>query len=87
MIAMLTVMSGTDLSHDYLGLVGLDLPGLSLVGLAHVMQQVQTLCAWFGYRWDSYECWSVLAIGVTPVSLRSLITVGNLGALPCLDIV
>jgi hypothetical protein len=22
---------------------------------------------WFGYRWDAYEHWSVLAIGVTPV--------------------
>jgi hypothetical protein len=31
-------------------LVGLDLLGLSLVGLVHGMQQVQSLCAWFGYR-------------------------------------
>jgi hypothetical protein len=31
MIAMLTVMSNMNLSHDQLGLVGLDLPGLSLV--------------------------------------------------------
>jgi hypothetical protein len=42
---------------------------------------------WFGYRWDACEHWSVLAIGVTPVSLRPLITVGNLGAWSCLDIV
>jgi hypothetical protein len=41
--------------------------------------------SWFGYRWDVYECWSVLAIGVTPMSLWPLITVGNLGASSCLD--
>jgi hypothetical protein len=35
--------------------------------------------AWFGYRWDACERGSVLATGVTPVSLRPLITVGNLG--------
>jgi hypothetical protein len=29
----------------------------------------------------------VLAIGVAPVSLRPLITMGNLGAWSCLDIV
>jgi hypothetical protein len=45
------------------------------------------MCAWFGYRWDACERWSVLATGVTPVSLRPLITVGNLGAWSCLDIV
>jgi hypothetical protein len=49
-------------------LVGLDLPGLSLVGLVHGMQQVRSLCAWFGYRWNACERWSVLVIGVTPVS-------------------
>jgi hypothetical protein len=31
--------------------------------------------------------WSFLAIGVTLVSLRPLITAGNLGAWSCLDIV
>jgi hypothetical protein len=35
---------------------------------------------WFGYRWDAYERWSVLDTGVTPVSLRPLIIVGNLDA-------
>jgi hypothetical protein len=30
--------------------------------------------------WDACECGSVLAIGVTPVSLRPFITVSNLGA-------
>jgi hypothetical protein len=50
--------------------VGLDLPDLSLVGLVQGMQQVRSLCAWFGYRWDACERWSVLATGVTPVSLR-----------------
>jgi hypothetical protein len=65
----------------------LDLLGLSLVGLVHGMQQVRSLCAWFGYRWDAYERWSVLAIGVTPVSLRPLITVGNLGVWSFLDVV
>jgi hypothetical protein len=70
------------------GLVGLDLSGfLGLVGLVHGMQQVRSLCAWFGYRWDPCERCSVLAIGVTPGSLRPLITMGNLGAWLCLDIV
>jgi hypothetical protein len=41
----------------------------------------------FGYRRDSCECWSVLAIGVTPVSLWPLITVGNLGVMLCLEVV
>jgi hypothetical protein len=70
MTVVLTVMSNIDLSQDLLGLVGLDLPGLSLAGSVHSMQQVRSLCAWFGYRWDACECWSVLASGVTPVSLR-----------------
>jgi hypothetical protein len=70
------------------GLVGLDLSGfLGLVGLVHGMQQVRSLCAWFGYRWDPCERCSVLATGVTPGSLRPLITMGNLGAWLCLDIV
>jgi hypothetical protein len=51
------------------------------------MQQVRSLCAWFGYGWDACERWSVLAIDVTPVSLMPLITMGNLGAWSCLDIV
>jgi hypothetical protein len=45
MIVVLTVMSDMDLSHDSLELVGLDLPGLSLVGLVHGLQQVRSLCA------------------------------------------
>jgi hypothetical protein len=70
-----------------LRLVGLDLLGLSVVGLVHGMQQVRSLCAQFGYRCDACKHWSVLAIGVTPVSLRPLITMGNLGAWSCLDVV
>jgi hypothetical protein len=69
------------------GLVELDLLVLSLVGLVHGTQQVRSLCVWFGYRWDACERWSVLATGVTPVSLRPLITVSNLGAWSCFDIV
>jgi hypothetical protein len=42
---------------------------------------------WFGYRWDACERLSFLATGVTPVSLRPLITVGNLSVWSCLDIV
>jgi hypothetical protein len=61
--------------------------GFGLVGLVHGMQQVRSLCACFGYRWDACERWSFLATGVTPVSLRPLIIVGNLGAWSCLDIV
>jgi hypothetical protein len=50
------------------------------------------MCVYFGYRWDACERWLFLATGVTPegvtpVSLRPLITVGNLGAWSCLDIV
>jgi hypothetical protein len=59
-----------------LRLVGLDLLGLSVVGLVHGMQQVRSLCAQFGYRCDACKHWSVLATGVTPVSLRPLITMG-----------
>jgi hypothetical protein len=40
----------------------------------------------FGYRWDACERWSVLATGVTPMSLWPLITMGNLGASPFLDV-
>jgi hypothetical protein len=70
------------------GLVGLDLSGfLGPVHLVRGRQQVRSLCAWFGYRWDACEHWWVLAIDVTPGSLRPLITVGNLGVWSCLDIV
>jgi hypothetical protein len=41
----------------------------------------------FGYRGETCELYLVLAIGVTPGSLRPLITVGNLGAWLCIDIV
>jgi hypothetical protein len=64
----------------------LDLLGLSLVGLFHGHDQYGP-CAWLGYRWDACEHWSVLATGVSPMSLRPLITVGNLGAWSCLDII
>jgi hypothetical protein len=43
--------------------------------------------SWIGYRWDVYECGSVLVTCVTPVSLWPLVTMGNLGAWSCLDIV
>jgi hypothetical protein len=66
----------------------LDLSGfLGPVHLVRGMQQVRSLCAWFGYRWDACEHCSVLATGVTPRSLRPLITMGNLDAWLCLDIV
>jgi hypothetical protein len=65
----------------------LDLSGLSLVGLVHGMQQVRSLCAWFGYRWDACERWSILVTGVTRVRLWPLITMGNLVAWSCLDVV
>jgi hypothetical protein len=66
-------------------MVGLDLSGSSLAVLARGMQEVQSLCAWFGYWWGACQCLLVLARGVTPVSLWPLITVGNLGAWSCLD--
>jgi hypothetical protein len=65
---------------DLLGFLGPD-------DLVCGMPQVRSLCAWFGYRWDACEHWSVLAVGVTPGSLRPLITMGNLGAWLGLDIV
>jgi hypothetical protein len=52
------------------GLVGLDLSGfLGPVGLVRGMQQVRSMCAQFGYRWDACKHWPVLATGVTPGSL------------------
>jgi hypothetical protein len=72
MIAVPMVMSNMDLSHNKLDLVGLDLPGMSLVGLVHSMQQVQSLYAWFGYRWDSYECWSVFGFRCDSCELEPL---------------
>jgi hypothetical protein len=58
------------------------------LGLYHVagMKPVCIVLG-FGYRWDACERWLVLATGVTPVSLRPLITVGNLVAWSCLDVV
>jgi hypothetical protein len=41
----------------------------------------------FRYRWDACDHCSVLATGVTPVSLWPLINMGNLGALLCLDVI
>jgi hypothetical protein len=60
---------------------------LDLVSLVHGVQQVRSLVAYFGYRLDACERWLFLAIGVTLVSLRLLITVRNLGVWSCLDIV
>jgi hypothetical protein len=47
---------------------------------------VKHVCMFY-YRWDACERWSILATCVTPVTLRPLITVGNLGVWSCLDIV
>jgi hypothetical protein len=41
----------------------------------------------FGYRWDACELGSILATGVTPVSMWPLVTGNNLGVWSCLDIV
>jgi hypothetical protein len=43
--------------------------------------------SWSSYRWDAYERWSILSTGVTPVALGPLVTIGNLGASSCLDVV
>jgi hypothetical protein len=45
------------------------------------------VCIVLGYRRDAWERGLVLATGVTPVSLRPLITISNLGAWSCLDVV
>jgi hypothetical protein len=47
---------------------------------------VKSVCI-FGSRWDACEHWSFVATGVTPVSFRPLIIMGNLGAWSCLVIV
>jgi hypothetical protein len=59
MIAMLTVMSNMDLSHDYLGLVGLVLVGFILVELVR-----------FGVcnMWEPVGIVLVLATGIRHVS-------------------
>jgi hypothetical protein len=41
----------------------------------------------FGYMGETCGRWSVLATRVRPMSLWPLVTVGNLGAVSCLDIV
>jgi hypothetical protein len=45
------------------------------------------VCKVLGHMWDACEHGSVLATGVTPVSLWPLVTWSNLGAWLCLDIV
>jgi hypothetical protein len=37
------------------------------------------VCKVLGYRWDAYEHGSVLATGVTPVSLWPLVIGSNIG--------
>jgi hypothetical protein len=70
------------------GLAGLDLSGfLGPVRLVCGTKQVRSMCARFCCRWDAFERWWILAIGVTPGSMRPLVTVGNLGVWSCLDIV
>jgi hypothetical protein len=67
------------------GLVGMVWVGSSRSGSWSAA--VRRMCPCFGYRWDACEHWSFLATSVTPVSLRPLITMGNLGVWSCLDIV
>jgi hypothetical protein len=43
--------------------------------------------SWFGYRWDACLRWSVLTIGVTPMSLWPFVTMSNLGVSSCLDVI
>jgi hypothetical protein len=47
MIAVLMLMSDMTFHTISWDMVGLDLLGLSLVSLAHGMQRVRSLCAWF----------------------------------------
>jgi hypothetical protein len=51
------------------------------------VQQVRSLGACLATGGMSVSVDRFVAIGVTPMSLRLLITVGNLGAWSCLDIV
>jgi hypothetical protein len=45
------------------------------------------VCMVLGYRWDACERGSVLATGVSPVSLWPVVTGSNLGMWSCLDVV
>jgi hypothetical protein len=48
------------------------MPGLSLVGLVHGMQQVQSPCACFGNRWDACERWSVVGYRCDSCEIEAL---------------
>jgi hypothetical protein len=80
---------GHERHEPFTWLVGLVLLGFSLVVWFVSCSRCETCVqgSWFGYRWDAYECWLILATGVTHVSLWPLITVGNLGVSSCLDVV
>jgi hypothetical protein len=60
-----------------------------LVGLVYGMLQVETYGhgPGFGYRGETCEVCSVLATAVRLVSLWPVVTMSNLGAISCLDIV
>jgi hypothetical protein len=66
-------------------MVGLDLSGLSWFGLWYAAGAMP-MCMVLGYMWDACERGSVLATGVTLVSLWPLVTGSNLGAWSCLDV-
>jgi hypothetical protein len=61
--------------------------GLDLVGLVVVGSRCEACVHVLATGGIASERWSFVATGVTPVSLRPLITVGNLGVWSCLDIV
>jgi hypothetical protein len=62
---------------------------LGRVGLVWGMQQVEACrhSLGFGYKGETCEPQSVLATGVRTMSLWPLITVSNIGAWLCLDVV
>jgi hypothetical protein len=67
----------------------LDLSGLNLVVWFMVCGRCEACVHgyWFVYMWDACERWSVLAIGVRPVSSWPLVIVSNIGVWSCLDVV
>jgi hypothetical protein len=49
--------------------LGLATGGMTVISVSLATGGMPVSSVGFGYRWDAYERWSVLATGVTPVCL------------------